>query len=90
MTKTTLPDGSSTRTEYDDNGNVSARVDALGRRTEFVYDPMDRLSQTNYPDGTSTSTTYDWRGKPLTQTDQASHVTKFEYECAGRPAWNRG
>jgi len=33
LIKTTLADGSSTSTAYDDHGNVSARVDALGRRT---------------------------------------------------------
>lgn len=36
--------------EYDNCGNMTAEIDALGRRTEYVYDTHDRRVRIKYPD----------------------------------------
>ncbi|AFY70885.1 RHS repeat-associated core domain protein [Thalassoporum mexicanum PCC 7367] len=41
-----------TRFEYDGNGNRTVVIDPLGRRTEQVYDDLNRPSETIFPDGT--------------------------------------
>jgi RHS repeat-associated protein len=48
-----------TRREYDDNGNVTAYVDARGARTEQAFDALDRRVVIRYPDGSASSVEYD-------------------------------
>lgn len=45
--------------EYDDNGNVTAVVDPLGRRLSYTFDALDRHRSTGYPDGTEFTFDYD-------------------------------
>jgi YD repeat-containing protein len=49
MIWTMLPDGSSTQTEYDAYGRVSADIDALNQRRDLTYDASGRLSQVPLP-----------------------------------------
>lgn len=69
--------------EYDGNGNQTARVDPLGRRTVFTFDAANRLVKIDFPDGTSVSFTRDFRGNVLTLTDQNGRVTSYTYDLAG-------
>jgi YD repeat-containing protein len=52
----------STRYEYDSNGNLSAVVDALGRRTAYEYDSLDRRVAKTNPAGARTEFDYDRDG----------------------------
>jgi len=47
------------RYEYDENNNLTAVIDALGRRTAYAFDALDRRREIIYPDGSKTSFTYD-------------------------------
>ncbi|MDQ3907492.1 MAG: DUF6531 domain-containing protein, partial [Acidobacteriota bacterium] len=84
LTKTTYPDGTTTKVEYNAIGLQGATVDQAGRRTEYAYDEMGRLTKTTYPDGKTEETTYDAEGRRLTTTDRAGRVTTFTYDKAGR------
>ena len=70
--------------EWDNEGNKTADVDQLGRRTTYAYDLDNRLRLTTYPDLSTMMATYDFRNQQLTETDQLSRVTKNEYDKAGQ------
>ena len=48
-----------TRSEYDDNGNLVAFIDARGNRTEQEFDALDRRTILQYPDATTQRFQYD-------------------------------
>jgi RHS repeat-associated protein len=48
-----------TRSEYDDNGNLVASIDAKGNRTEQEFDALDRRTTVRYPDATTQRFQYD-------------------------------
>ena len=70
--------------EFDGNGNKTADVDQLGRRTTYLYDADDRQTRITYPDLTTKQFTYDFRKKVLTEADQLGRVTRFTYDRAGQ------
>lgn len=82
-------DESTTEYEYDLAGNVTAIIDPLGRRTEMVYDALDRLTTIigADPDGPTnpltspvTTFTYDAIGRLLTSTNPLGFVTTFDFD----------
>ncbi len=48
-----------TAQEYDPNGNLIAVIDALGRRTRYEYDELDRRRAIIYPDESKVTSNYD-------------------------------
>jgi RHS repeat-associated protein/uncharacterized repeat protein (TIGR01451 family) len=84
IVKTTKPDGSFTRTNYNAIGKQSDTIDALGRITHFDYDANGRLVNTAYPDGTNEAATYDAADHRITTTDRAGRVTTYTYDALGR------
>jgi len=78
--------------EYDADGNRDAMIDALGRRTEYVFDATGRLTKTVLadPDGVGSQTspeisfTYNSAGQVLTETDALGNVTTYTYDDAFR------
>ena len=48
-----------TRSEYDDNGNLTASIDAEENRTEQEFDALDRQAMVQYPDATTQRFQYD-------------------------------
>jgi YD repeat-containing protein len=42
LTETLYPDGTPTKSVYDDGGNRIRSVDQLGRETHFVHDVLDQ------------------------------------------------
>ena len=72
------------RTEYDAAGNISAQIDALGRRIEFSYNSRGQQIQTSYPDGTTTGQTYDPAGNVISRTDELGRVTSYEFDELNR------
>lgn len=80
----TDPLGQVMQTEYDEAGNVAARIDALGRRTEYAYDSRGQHVQTTHPDGTTTTMAYDPAGNVISRTDEAGRVTTTVYDELNR------
>ncbi|MFC4160746.1 RHS repeat-associated core domain-containing protein [Chitinimonas lacunae] len=85
-------DGSRATTEYDGNGNIIAKTDRAGRRTQFIYDKANRRTQVVLPDATPASdddnprrvTTYDRAGQIVGETNERGKRTNFGYDLAGR------
>ncbi len=69
-----------TEIEYAAAGRLAATIDELGRRTEFHYDALGRLTQVTqpHPDDSSliihTSYLYDESGNRIAQTDALGHA----------------
>ena len=69
-------DAEATQYTYDAAGNVIAVTDALGRRTDYAYDRLDRLTSVTAPDPDSISAA---DPGPLPRP-----VTSYAYDLAGR------
>jgi RHS repeat-associated protein len=88
-----------TETEYDDNGNVSALIDPLNRRTDFDHDLRNRKWRTRQPavtDATNpdapvanihptTTVAYDDAGNVIAVTDPRGATTRTFHDPANRP-----
>ncbi|MGB2865787.1 MAG: RHS repeat-associated core domain-containing protein, partial [Sedimentisphaerales bacterium] len=74
-----------TNFEYDGSGNVVARVDGNGNRTEYEYDKINRLKSINYPGGgrPEVSFTYDGNGNLTSMTDWTG-TTSYAYDDLDR------
>jgi RHS repeat-associated protein len=59
----------STRSEYDRNNNLKTVIDALGRRTQYRYDALDRQRTILYPDKSEFLLAYDADGNLIRTTD---------------------
>lgn len=84
LIETIDPQGRSTYTEYNAIDKETARVDALGRRTEMVYDNRGNLLQTRHPDGTVESTVYDEENRAIAKIDRGGRSTLYVHDAAGR------
>jgi RHS repeat-associated protein len=84
LVRTTYPDSSVTRTEYNILGQKTADIDELGRITRYDYNAVGLLILITYPDTTTESFTYDAEGHRLTQTDRRGLTTHFVYDPLGR------
>jgi len=82
--KTTNPDGSIHRTEYNNIGKISAVVDVSGLRTEYGYDSRGNETEVRYPDATTEQKNYDAAGNLLSETDRAGNTISYEYDEANR------
>lgn len=84
--------GSTTRTEYDRDGLVTAEVDALGKRKTYAYDAAGRLTSVSVPhtptgEATQTRTTtieYDAVGNRTKVTSPGGNTTQSLYDAMGR------
>ncbi|NBD09932.1 RHS repeat protein [Corallococcus sp. c25j21] len=75
-----------TRTvEYDRYGHESARVDALGRRTETVHDALGRLLEVHRPMEVSESQSHDGEGHVVRSIEGRGVERFFTYDALGRP-----
>ncbi len=85
-------EGAVIRTEYDAVGNRTALTDALGRRTQFVFDERGQLVETIFPDATlmdlsdnpRTRTEYDAAGRETATIDELGRRTEMVYDKIGR------
>lgn len=84
QTRMINPLGNVVQTEYDEAGNVSAQIDALGRRTEHSYDSRGQRVQTMYPDGTRIRMSYDPAGNMISEIDEMGRVRTYEYDELNR------
>ncbi|MCA9192049.1 MAG: putative Ig domain-containing protein [Planctomycetales bacterium] len=92
LTMTIDAEGGVTQHEYDAAGNRTATVDALRRRTEFVYDDRDQLVETIYPDNTPADPldnprsffVYDATHNLVGSIDELGRQTTYLYDFMGR------
>ncbi|MCA9186873.1 MAG: hypothetical protein KDA99_14700 [Planctomycetales bacterium] len=77
-----------TRYEYDSEGNITAIVDPLQRRTEFRYDPMNRNISIAYEDVEAGTPVvffaYDALGRTVGSSDPMGNVTRYDYDLKSR------
>jgi RHS repeat-associated protein len=71
-----------TKFEYDDESNVKAKVDRLGRRTDIAYDVLNRPQQVTYADAVVTYG-YDDAYRRTSISDAAGTIT-WGYDEANR------
>lgn len=69
---------------YDETGNLTNQVDALGRATGYGYDSMGRRSWRNLPGGQLTAYTYDSVGNLTTRTNADNVLIRFSYDNFNR------
>jgi RHS repeat-associated protein len=86
-----LADASTETFSYDDRGNLQYATDALGRTTEYVYNPNNFLQTIIYPaeNGFSERTSFTYTGDNLIETLTVSSanprvVWGFAYDAIGR------
>jgi RHS repeat-associated protein len=88
LTKTTSAKGTLDQTveqyEYDLAGNRTASIDALDRKTKYVYNSTNMLLQTIDARGGTTTYNYDKMGHQTKVTDALGHVTSMTYDSRGR------
>jgi RHS repeat-associated protein len=86
-----LPDGSTqlTKMEYNAQGNVTRRIDPLGRETKYEY-AANGIDLTRAQQKTATAwdtlseITWNNQHRPLTVKDAAGRITKYTYNAAGQ------
>jgi RHS repeat-associated protein len=76
--------GHTATTVYDSAGNVSARVDALSRRTSYSYDSRNRLIATEDPLTHYSTIVYDSAGNVSARVDALGRRTSYTYDNANR------
>ena len=75
--------------EYDAADNLIAEIDELGRRTEFTYDNLGRLTSVEGPDpdgngGPVWTFSHDAAGRLIEEIDPLGRVTQYTYSAGGK------
>lgn len=73
------------RTEYDENGRITAVIDAAGNRTEQNFDPENFTGTTTDANGNVTTLVYNARGNVLEETDPLGNTMFYEYNDPRHP-----
>jgi RHS repeat-associated protein len=81
----TITDGGTTTTVYDEVGNPVSVTDPLNRVTTTQFDAMDRPVLVTFPDSLTRQTDYDSLGKVIRLKDELNRETWTTYDAAGRP-----
>ncbi|MDN7853881.1 type VI secretion system tip protein TssI/VgrG [Burkholderia seminalis] len=79
----THPDGSVEIVEFDETGNVSGRIDALGRKTQIVSDQQGNPVAIRDAAGHLTRIEYNVHSLPVRITDPSGHIWQREYDAEG-------
>lgn len=79
------PDGVPTTSVYDAEGNISAVVDAVGRRTTVHYDAAGQPVAFEDGGGFRTSIGYDAEGHAHTLTTPRGQLLTYHFDAVGRP-----
>ena len=88
LTSVTDPDGHTTTSTYDANGNLLSQTDPLGRKTTYTYNSFDEVLTKSDPLGVTTTNTYDNHGNLLTTSTpigSSKATTTYTYSPAGLP-----
>jgi len=71
--------GFTSRTEYDEIGNILQVTNPDGYSIRFEYDGMNRPTRAFDEQGHEVKTDYDIGGRPITTTDPNGNATQYEY-----------
>jgi RHS repeat-associated protein len=90
MTSVTDPNGHTTTSTFDSEGNTLTTTDALGRTTTNTYDSLNDLVTTKDPLGVTTTMTYNARGNLLSSSRPLSgsaevQTTTYAYGDSSHP-----
>jgi RHS repeat-associated protein len=80
---TTAPDGTTTSSNYDDQGNMTSKTDALGQITSYTYNVFGNVMSIKDPQGNSTGYEYDAAGNMTGMTDSTGATTTYVYDTKG-------
>ncbi|WP_158581437.1 LamG-like jellyroll fold domain-containing protein [Actinomadura spongiicola] len=78
------PAAYTTRTTYDDAGNLLTTISPTGARTTATYDSAHQLVKTVGPPGTVSEFGYDALGRQIRTSDGLGRTGKLEYDTFGR------
>jgi RHS repeat-associated protein len=70
--------------DYDVQGRLVSRTDALDNVTRYTYDRLGRQTAVTAADGSTTRTYYDAEGRPIAEVDAAGHRTETTYDRLGQ------
>ena len=76
------PDSGVLGVQYDLDGQVITRTDALGHRTGYSYDSLHRLIDVADPLGRVTAYGYDLAGNRTSMADPRGNTTAYGYDAA--------
>ena len=91
----TYPDGTSSSSEYDDQGRITAEIDPLGNRKDLLYNSIGQLVSVqlpavpnplagNVPARPTYQYSYDQHGQMNQLVDANGNVTKFGFDGKGQ------
>ncbi|HEY9059584.1 MAG TPA: kelch repeat-containing protein [Pseudobacteroides sp.] len=72
--------------QYDNNGNVSKKIDGKGQQTIYRYDELNRLIRVETPTKVLEKYFYDRNGNIETKTDGRGLTTKYTYNAINKVA----
>ncbi len=75
--------GQVTTSNYDANGNLKTRSDALGYTTTYAYDAVGRLKLVTAPDAGQTTYEYTAKGQLQSVQDARGLTTSYAYDAFG-------
>ena len=68
---------------YDEKGNTSSTIDALGNEINYSYDSKGNLESVTDEIGTYMNMTYDSKGNVISATNGAGTTAEFTYDSDG-------
>ena len=81
----TNPDGDTTTSMYDPNGNLLASTDPLGNTTTYTYNSLNEVTSKEDPLGDTTYYDYDADGNLLEVTDPDGETKSYAYGDSTHP-----
>jgi RHS repeat-associated protein len=81
----TNPDGDTTTSTYDANGNLLTSTDPLGKTTTYTYNSLNEVTSKEDPLGNTTTYGYDGDGNLLDMTDPDGYTTTYAHAGTAHP-----
>ncbi|MER5464198.1 polymorphic toxin-type HINT domain-containing protein [Streptomyces sp. NPDC002668] len=79
-----LPGAFTSRSEYDDAGNVVKQTSPTGAASQFTYDALGQMTQLIDPSGTKTVLGYDMSGREVRRSDALGRTSAKVYDRLGQ------
>ncbi len=83
-TSVSFPDGSMSRVEYNDRGDVVKSYNRRGESISYTYDAKGRVTKKTWSTGRTFTYAYDAHGNVTTATDSETGSVTMEYDAADR------
>jgi len=82
--RTTYPDGTADSSAFNAENHRVFSTNRLDFVTQYIYDPLGRLSATIAPDNTTNSAVFDVAGRVAYTVDARGTTNAFGYDLVGR------